>query len=361
MNSPTEKTPRVERPAMRTPRKSALRLAILGMTFAAVLTISVGYAVRTTHDEAVQAAKPLYKQREMLLHRLDPANVPKRPFVAWVGDSTITGIGAGGAYPVDIARRVPSLQPWLVAYPGLEPFGYYFLTASVLEQKPSAVVLIANLRLLSGGVPRPELHLADLLPLAELPRAALLPLHVRGWTLPRLLLARLMRWEWYGDAAYFADGLRELWQGAAAWSFAGTTGLPPEVAFLSFGRAFDQRLRAYDVPIGESTPSVRMLGAAVGMATAREVPTLVVVTPIPWRKLERLGWYRRGEFAARVDAVRRVVEANGGRLLDLHRFMDDDGFRDDGGHFNRAGSERMADAVMPALVALLTDPALRQP
>jgi hypothetical protein len=42
-------------------------------------------------------------------------------------------------------------------------------------------------------------------------------------------------------------------------------------------------------------------------------------------------------------------------VLDLHRFMRADGFRDDSGHFNGTGAARMADRVTPALIDLVTN------
>ena len=163
------------------------------------------------------------------------------------------------------------------------------------------------------------------------------------------------------DAAYVSDGLRDLWQRSPAWEFAGTTGPPPELAPAMYERRVVDGLRTYDVPIGESSPAVQMLGAAVRMSSAHKVPVLVVVTPIPWQSLERNGLYRRETVAARVAAIRNVVQANGGVLLDLHRFVGEDGFRDQSGHFNRTGSARMVEAVTPALIDLVAPPPAATP
>jgi hypothetical protein len=98
------------------------------------------------------------------------------------------------------------------------------------------------------------------------------------------------------------------------------------------------------------------------MATAHGVRAVVVVTPIPWQWLATSGAYEPARFARRIDALRDVVEANGGRLVDLHRALVQDEFRDLSGHFNQAGSTRLATLVQPTLVeelAKATQPVVR--
>jgi hypothetical protein len=329
------------------------RLVILGATFSIALALVVRFAVDSAREDALQAAKPIFLPREAILERLRRDTAPGESFVAWLGDSTILATDTAGSYPHELGKRSADLSPFIAGHYGFEPFAYYFLMPTVLDRRPSAVVLIANPRLLDSSPTRPVIHLADLLPAEELPRAAFLPLHTRGWTMPRLLLARLMRSDWGSETAYFFTGLRELWHADPAWTFAGSTELPPGVAFATYGRAHDGLLREYDTPISEATPSIRMLATTVAMATERGVPALVVVTPIPWQLLEEKSWYRAERFAARMAAIERAVVANGGTFLDLHRRLDRSRLRDHGGHFNRAGTLEMADALEPVLRSLL--------
>lgn len=334
--------------------RQRLRLLVLGSSFAAALALIVCFTARRYHEEAVAAGKVPYAHRANLSARLDRAPLPGRALVAWFGDSTILALGPGGSYPRRIAGRFPAIDSWIVAQAGLDPFGYYFAMGPVLERGPKAVVLIANPRLLGGRGARNVNDLAALLPADELLRASLLPMHARGGTAARLLLARLLRWEWTEDAMYFLEGLRQLWQGATLWTLAGPPGVPQEIAVHDYFRNYQQTLEAYDVPIAESTPEVQMLGAAVRMATARAVPALVVVTPIPWEELARKGWYHEAVYARRIAALRRVVVANNGAFLDLHRELGEQEFQDYGGHFNADGTAHLVRVVAPPLLDLVS-------
>src|SRR5581483_10928266 len=237
------------------------RLATLGTTFVLAVAAATAWAVRAHHDDALTRASSLYGPRIAILKRLAADRMPPAPFVAWLGDSTILDVSAQGSYPTMLASRFQAPPPWIVGHFGFEPFAYYFLVDEVLERGPRAIVLVANLRLLSDRTTRPMTHVAERLPADRLPAAALLPLYAGGWTMPRLLLARLWREEWAAGAILFLDGLRDLWQQSDAWIFAGPLSLPGGPALVSYAHALDHALRAWDAPIGPGTPAVRMLGA----------------------------------------------------------------------------------------------------
>ncbi len=95
-----------------------------------------------------------------------------------------------------------------------------------------------------------------------------------------------------------------------------------------------------------------MLGAAVRMATARGIPSLVVVVPIPWQELARNGWYDELRYGERISLLRRVVTANGGSLIDLHRELVDSEFSDNGGHLDTRGVEHLIRRLAPPVLAL---------
>src|SRR5262249_25449296 len=166
----------------------AVLLAALAVA-ASVLSTRFGVA-------AVATGRSLYQHR-VLVDLLDRARSGPRPAVGWLGDSTIMNVPGLPGYSMLMQQRhlgPRRLRSVILAMPGLDLFADYALMGEVLDLGPDVVVLIADLRACPriGGVPGFS-DLVGLVPAAELPRAALLPIAARGLTVPRLLLARALR------------------------------------------------------------------------------------------------------------------------------------------------------------------------
>ena len=71
--------------------------------------------------------------------------------------------------------------------------------------------------------------------------------------------------------------------------------------------------------------------------------------------------YGEARYAERIARIGRAVDANGGALLDLHRALPQDAFRDLTDHYTAAGTDRMATLVWAALGPLLPDAERRSP
>jgi len=324
------------------------RVATIGVSYLVALGLAAWWITATWGDAAYAKGQGLYPHR-VLADWLDKAE-REHPDVVWLGDSTLMELTTP-SYPSVIQRK--DLNPLRMrsanlCAAGFDFFGYYTLIGRVLDLRPRVVVLVAHLRLFDpGGTNRGFSDLAGLIPGDELPRAVTLPIAARGLTVPRLLLARLIGTDWGVWTFLLAEGVRNDFQEAAFWSALGT-GMRPRLGPAMAGIA-----GRYAAALTPGHPLVRFAGETVRMATARGVPALVVVTPIPWEWLTTRGAYDPAAVAAHVDVLRRAVEANGGTLLDLHDALTKTEFRDLGGHFSAQGADRMAALVWPALQPLL--------
>jgi hypothetical protein len=332
-----------------------------GATVALVLGVMLGLAVLCGGREALEAGRALYQHRRYLTRGLEPPP-SARPFVVWLGDSTIASVGQA-TYPTLVAADLERVglvgDSRVVATPGLNFSDYYFLMGPVLDHAPDLVVLVAHLRMFGEGLGSQTFtDLASMIPFSELGTAVALPHQI---SLPRLLLLRLLRLAPVEHAVYLVEGLRSRFQEAAWWNVLGprrpiwdvTTGmraLPDMVPNV---------LRAYDVPVGPRHPLVRMMAGAVGMATRRGVATLVIASPIPYEPLRDLGWYDPEVYARRFAAMRNAVEAEGGTFLDLHEALASDGFLDKGGHTNEVGTRWLAELIEPVVRRMLEEQAGR--
>ena len=113
----------------------------------------------------------------------------------------------------------------------------------------------------------------------------------------------------------------------------------------------------WGVIVGLGTGSMtQMLAATVEMASRRGSRVLVIASPIPWQHLEGEGLFEAGRYARRMDALRRAVEASGGRFLDLHRALRKADFRDHLGHYSEQGTQILAAKLQPVVEKLLFAP-----
>lgn len=273
---------------------------------------------------------------------------PTRPLVVWLGDSTTTDHPGNPSYPRRIETRLQPVQPVEIlnaSRPGLDAFQHYVLLGRLAALAPRAVFVLANPRLMHGeGGGDGLLTIASMIPIHELPRSLLLPWHERGITWPRLLLARAMDLEVAREAFEFYQGLR----GRLEY------GMHPEGARIAAPRAqiIADAIAAYDRPIGGRTACVRMLAASTRLAVESGAAAVIVVPPIPFEVLAKRGLYG-SRFLERIAILRREVEAAGGTLIDLHRLLSADEFRDVLGHYSDRGSDRLARHLEPIVKAHL--------
>jgi len=284
--------------------------------------------------------------------RLADRSDSDRPRLVWMGDSTLLNRDGVASFPTRInqtlSRRITATDLY---YPGFDFYHHYFLMGPVLESRPSLVVLPVHLRLFDVASGQARNDLASFIPTRELPRALLLPLHARELTIPKLLLLRLLRFAAVEKAYLFCVGARMRFHEAGLWNRPGQILPRPSLASVR-----KQVVARYDVALHPRSPMLQMLSATVEMAKNQGTRTLVIVSPIPWQRLERDGLYEPRRYARRIDLLRETVEAAGGEFFDLHRALESDGFRDDLGHYSDEGAAILQGLLQPRVESLLFGP-----
>jgi len=342
------------------------RVALIVGTF----LVLAGAAGVVTYRDGGKAARgmglAMYQHRHTAIAPLRALRAT--PPVVWVGDSTIMAVGEYPSYVpmVQAQLRAPARVPsFSLEGAGMDFYAYWSLAGRIAALRPTLVVLIANLRNFAaeGGVPGFNDLTAEI-GLADLPRTLALPYYMRGMTAPRLLLARALRTELGEDLFLTFEGARRNVQDARAWDVLGPAARPevPGELFTRFMAMTDRIQAEFDRPFGRDSPVVRYVGATVSRLAREGITVLVVVTPFPW-ELAVPKHYDEGRFRARIGMLRSVVEERGGRLVDLHRALPKQFFRDTDCHFTAAGAAEMAKLVTPEVRRLLFphDRARRRP
>jgi hypothetical protein len=184
-----------------------------------------------------------------------------------------------------------------------------------------------------------------MIPAAELPRAIRLPLAARGVTLPRLFLARLLRYEGVEQAVYVLDGAQALVSEAEV----GWLGpKKPPSPFAGFAMLL-LGLGGSDVPVTPGHPAVRMMEATVRLAREAGVRVVVVGSPIPFEGMRGVVGYDPEIYRARFRMLQAVVERAGGTFVDLHEALPAKHFQDTVGHFDADGAAVLANLLRPVV------------
>lgn len=313
--------------------------------FAVGLALGCALALTSCGERMAEAGRRDLRHRRVEF--LEPRRQrPELPLALFLGDSTIM---KRYAFPRMIGQRLRDrLEVQLFAWQGYEVFQHYLILGRVLELEPRAVVLTTQQRTLYRSEPLWYPDLLALLPPSELPRALALPFHERGVSLPRLVLSSL-----FGALGPAGETALDEFVGGRIVARE-TPGLrwlvpvrPPEGDVRALVQVREERFERFATPVFPGHPAVEMLGAAVALSRRHGAATLVVVSPVPWQRLEAAGLYDRERFEGWVDVLRQAVEAQGGELLDLHRLLPDEDFTDELGHYDARGAARMAKEVMP--------------
>jgi hypothetical protein len=339
------------------------RVAVIVCVFL-VLTTSAGVAVYQTVDPSARTTGLiLYGHRRVVA---DLGNAERKPpAVVWLGDSTLMRMPNYPSYVDMIQHDVldgAHAGNLMLAAPGMDAYSYWSLAGRVLALHPKLVVMIANLRTFmpEGGV-RGLGDLAGEIPLADVPHTLLMPYYIRGMTAPRLLLARLLTTQLGENVFLTFEGVRRNVQESTAWRWLGPDERKADPGEL-FGKfiAFNEKvLVAFDRPIPPSNPIVQFLGATVSRLIEGGAAVLVVVTPMPWERQLEAKHYDEERVGGRVAMLRDVVESRGGHLVDLHRALTKQYFRDADCHFNADGAAEMARLLGPEVRRLVTAPGVR--
>ena len=294
------------------------------------------------------------------------AEAPRQPNerrVVFMGDSTSMHFPNGnfgldykleGALD-ELAANQPPFRVFSFAAPGYTQFTQYFLSHRVASAHPDAVVLAMNLASFSQqwrGADRPQL--AAWLPLRHVGEALQLPLHWIGVASDELLLytgtiaaGGFEAWRWLLHAqarCVRAWGALTLWLQAHSGA---PEGLAYKLELFAARRVRDvepgppdrerawlarSRLGAALDGVEPEHPVMRMLRATLAVFHRRGIPVFVYIVPVNVEHLDRLGIGDREGLRRAVERVRRMVEAGGATLIDVHDLLPDSAFADNGGH-----------------------------
>jgi hypothetical protein len=331
------------------------RLAAIVVGWLGVLLAACAIYWPVAADDAVFRGRRRYAYRESLKHQLE-RTVAERPEVLWMGDSTILGLRAD-SYPQIVKGGLPEISSGVIGFFGCDYFTYYPLVADLLTRhRPAVLVLVAHLRLFRHPSSDPTAQattrndLASLIPLRELGHAALLPFETRGLTIPRLVLARVLRWEPVETGFYVVDGARAQYGEATIPWLGPRTSTHPMLGLRSLGAA----LGASNVAITPDHPTVRMMGATVRLARDAGVRVIVVGSPIPFQAMGGTAvGYDPVVYAERFATLRSAVVDAGGVFVDLHDALTAEMFSDPVGHFTADGAKVLAARLRPVVVTEL--------
>ncbi len=313
-------------------------ISTMVVTAALTLIGATALAVHLYWGEAVREGKVLHVGRG-LVERAARRRAGDAPMVSWIGDSTLMrGPKKLTPYPIVVAERLAGDQvvnTSLFAQSAVGPFVDYVVMGKLLDAEPDLIVIVANLRIMAlrAQGARGVLGMASFIPAREMWRAMWLPWHHRQVTIPRLFLAHALSWRPFAEIFYFFEGLKLMFRDRLYASSL-------KLGFVDGVARRNLMLHRYADPIEK--PVIRMLGASVDLAVRRGRRVVVMMTPMPIEALRRWNLYT-DQIVEQIEVVRRTVEQAGGRFVDLHDALAPNEFRDNAGHFNEKGVDRVAE------------------
>jgi hypothetical protein len=330
------------------------RVCVIAMVFLLGLGATLAGAIAWWGDAAVERGARAYGYRRAMAVRVQRPPGAGR-LVMWLGDSTIMGL-VRASYPQLLRRRLAArgVRSTVIAAPVFDAFTYYYVMGPVVDAAPDLIVIVARLSAFGSrqwaGFTYNDL--ASMIPPRELPRTLLLPLSARETNAGRVLMAQLLRWPWAERALFFLTGARERWERASFWDALG----PPEPPPTFDPRILTGALKMFEVRLTSRNPQLRVLDAAIRMATRRGRRVLVIGAPIPTQALARFRHRDPSIWPPRFAVLREAVESAGADFLDLHDALPSDAFADFGGHYNEKGAARLAELIGPVVEQVLGAP-----
>jgi len=331
-------------------------------------------------------------QIEPYLQSMANARDPDAYRVVLLGDSTLAG--PDGRIPHRLDQTLPdgsfsrTVDVLPLVQPGFNAFDFYFLADMIVDTDPDQVVLPLNLQTLP--VTRTDRNarsrLAGWIEADRLWEAVWLPFQPIGLTVDRLLFYKMI--VACGGSTSWSFLAHEQARVGAAWKRLGTWAAArwprsPMTAFRDASRRASTATRLVERRptkdgtwrtttvyrgarfshagalgalgtalrgIDESHAVLEVLGATLRRFRRANIDTLVYVIPINVDHLDVLGFDTSSGLARTIESIRLAVESNGGKLVDLHRLLRDDSFRDPA-HFTSPG----LDAVVRALATRALD------
>jgi hypothetical protein len=300
---------------------------------------------------AISTGWSRYGYRETLKNQIR-TTWRSRPGVIWLGDSTMLGMRRP-SYPQFLQGVLPNVSSRVLGFIGSDFFTYYPVVGHLLTvHRPVVLVMVAHLRLFRHpsqdptGMSTTRNDLVSMIPMTELPRAVRLPFATRGVSIPRLLLARLMRYETVERFVYFLEGVHVL-AAEAELPWLGPRG-PDQRPFGGL-RMLGIALAASNVAISRDHPTVRMMEATVRLAHEAGVHVVVIGTPLPFENMRQTVGYDDALYDERFTVLRAAVEDAGGVFVDLHEALRREEFVDPVGHFTVTGAQKLAERIGPVV------------
>lgn len=311
-----------------------------------------------------QGRLDVFEARVLPLLTAPPA--ADRPTVVTLGDS----LAICGEDTTSVARELPPLlaTAGLVDVRGIEhlslqPRLFYALLDDILDLHPRLTVIEINMRMFTewSGADR-----------VQLDRQVMQRLRWRRLlATPRLLLdadVSLLDPIYYraaalADASYLVSGLRQFaFDGLEPLSTAltlrlGVSGFTPFVRSTerTWGTAAVHVLREYGSDHA-SHPFARLLRQMRSELRAGGSRVLFYVSPINKLRIEQTGVGGRLDLPARVDALRRAIDANPSEWLDLAAALPSDGFSDPINHMKPPGCAVVAKRIAERASGMLREP-----
>ncbi|HKU41509.1 MAG TPA: hypothetical protein VJR89_25305 [Polyangiales bacterium] len=359
--------------------RSAWVRAFRGLTFVAAFAAAasgVWFGVQQAVSAARIAELPLgfALADTAFAFRRNAAKKPVPNRVALVGDSTLlTARGMKAPRRQSLPGRIRlsldekhgeagqrlKLQSFIM--PGLGPAGMYFASEHLIQTRPDRVVLSLNLHGFGREATRTFSYAesAGWLTAGQVLEALTLPLLEAGLTADRLLfynaLTNLGAGRLWREARQLQARAFRLYEPAATWADEqlGSDAYPQLQAALDMSRwarnivEIDGKKR-HRLPLAEqimapvlnglssSNPNLQLLERVLARFRKAEIPVLVYVEPFNVEHLSRLGVSLDG-VPHSLRTIRRVVERQGARFLDLHELLPDAAFRDEGDHYTFEG------------------------
>ena len=336
------------------PTRSRSRIAVIVTAWLGVIVVAAVAYWHVAGDAALKRGQDRYRYRESLKVQAKMTSA-ERPKVLWMGDSTTLALSSI-SYPQIVQGGRPGVSWKSVGVPGADYFTYYpFLAELLSKYRPAVLVVVAHLRLFRYPSADPTAvlttrnDLASMIPTEDLGQAVRLPFETRGLTLPRLALARLLRWEPVETAFYVVDGARAQYGEAdIPWMGPQKTTNPTS----NFLKLLDVGLGASNVPVTRHHPVVRMMEATVRLARDAGVRVIVVGSPLPFEAMGEIPsvGYDPAVYAERFAVLGDAVRDAGGVFVDLREALPKAMFKDGNGHFTPEGANALAEKLRPIVV-----------